>query len=403
MNSAPALDHRATRFVAIRSWLQPGSVTFYALAIAIVTRIALAGAMWLSLRAIPRLPPYPGQFSDTFFPTHPFLDGWARWDAAHHILLAEHGYGPGNPSPHGGLGFFPLFAILIRGLVELVGAAATPANLATAALVIANLCFLAIVPLLANLTARAFGPEAGRNAAGLLCVAPFSFFFNAAYSESLFVLLVVASLTCADRGRWWVAASFAGLAAGTRLVGLGLVPALMLLAWRRRASLREIAGIAVISPSGALAWAAYCWWKFDNPLAYFDAQAEWGGWDEHVRFYVELFFTRPGDALRGDPRHMIILINVALALMFTAFIPSLWRRLNPGVALFSTLMIVAHFTFTWVSLGRYLLPAFGVFMLGGWYLTRLGGAGWVRDCLILGSSILLTCLALLYGHGFWVV
>ncbi|MGH2557902.1 MAG: mannosyltransferase family protein, partial [Thermomicrobiales bacterium] len=378
-------------------------VVVYALAIAIVSRIALAGVMWLSLRAIPRLPLYPAQYEDTFFPDHPALDGWARWDTAHYVNLALHGYSSDNPSPHDGLGFFPLYSLLMRGLVELTGAAPTPANLAFAGLVVANACFFVAVALLARCAADTFGAEASKNATLLLCVAPFSFFFNAAYTESLFLVLSLASLSAAARGRWWWAAAFAGLVTGARLVGLALPAALLFLAWRRRASPRDLLAVCLISPLGIAAFFAYTWLAHDNLFAYFDAQATWGGWDEHVRFYLDLFLTHPNEALRGDPRHLIIILNVALAALYLAFVPAIWRRLNPGIAAFSILLIVIQTAATWVSLGRYLLPAVGLYLVAGLMLTQPRCPPWVRDAVILGSTILLAALAVLYGHGFWVV
>ncbi|MGH2535278.1 MAG: mannosyltransferase family protein [Thermomicrobiales bacterium] len=392
-----------------RRWLESprallrDPVVVYALAIALVSRIALAGVMWLSLRAIPRLPLYPAQYDDNFFPDHPSLDGWARWDTAHYVNLALHGYGSDNPSPHGGLGFFPLYSLLMRGLVEVTGAAATPANLALAGLVVANICFFVAVAFLARLAADHFGAEAGKNAALLLCVAPLSFFFNAAYTESLFLVLSLASLTAASRGRWWWAAAIAGIVTGTRLVGLALPAALLFFAWRRRTSFRDLIAICLISPLGIAAFFAYTWLAHDNLFAYFDAQSTWGGWDEHVRFYADLFLTRPNEALRGDPRHLIIIFNVALAALYLAFVPAIWRRLNPGIALFSILLIVIQTAFTWVSLGRYLLPAVGLYLVVGLLLTQTRYPPWVRDAVVIASTILMAALAVLYGHGFWVV
>lgn len=400
---ASALRSSARRWLAWPAALLRDPVVGYALAVALISRVALAGVMWLSLRAVPRLPLYPAQYEDTYFPDHPALDGWARWDAAHYVNLALHGYGPENPSPHGGLGFFPLYSLLMRGLVELTGAAVTPANLAFAGLVIANVCFFVAVALLARLAADAGGMEAGRHAALLLCVAPFGFFFNAAYTESLFLVLSLASLTAAARGRWWWAAAIAAPVTATRLVGLALPAALLFLAWRRRSALRDLLAICVLSPLGIAAFFAYAWIEFDNLFAYFDAQATWGGWDEHVRFYADLFLTSPNEALRGDPRHLIILLNVALAIVCLAFVPAIWRRLDPGLAAFSILLVVVQTAVTWVSLGRYLLPAVGVYIVAGLMLTQPRWPPWVRDGIVVGSAILLAVLAVLYGHGFWVV
>jgi Mannosyltransferase (PIG-V) len=379
------------------------AVELAALALAATTRVALLLLVWMSLRIFPRWPLYPAQYPDTFFPNHPAIDGWARWDASHYVNLAQFGYGSDNPSPHGGLGFFPLYSMLMRGLVELFRVSPTPGHLAFAGIVIANVCFFLAVPLFARMATEQVGDAAARNAALLLLIVPFSFFFNAAYSESLFLLLSLLSLACARKNKWWWAAAFAGLASGTRLVGLALAPALLLLAWRRRASIRDLAAIAILSVSGLVAFFVYCAIAFDNLFAYFDAQATWGGWDDHVRFYAELFLRHPREALYGDPRHLIILTNLALAILFLAFVPMVWKQLDGATALFTTLLIVLQGAFTWVSLGRYILPAVGVYFVAGALLARPRWSGWPRDAVLVASTLLLGLLAVLYGHAFWVV
>lgn len=415
-----------------RAWAlpKPSALTWGALALAVVSRVGLAAISWLSLRVLPRLGPYPAQLPDDFFPGHPALDGWARWDTAHYVAVAGLGYGAAeSPSAHGGVGFFPLYPLLMRGAVALVGVEPSPGALALAGIVVANLCFLLAVPLLAHLTAARLGADAGRTAALLLCVAPLGFFFNAAYSESLFLLLVLGCFAIAGQGRWWGAAALAGLASGTRLVGLALLPALALLAYRRGARLRDLAGIGLLSPAGLLAYFAYLAVRVDDPLAYFAAQATWGGWDEHVRFYAELFLTRPGDALGGDPRHLVILLNLGIAAFSLALLPRVWRTLDPGIALFTTLLVVVQTAATWVSLGRYLLPAVGIWMVAGALFARppIHGAappsgpagdgstlasadapapawaGWARDAIIITSALLLGLLTVLFAHGFWLV
>ena len=388
---------------ATTGW-RPSALTIETLAIAAVTRVGLAFVAWLSLRALPRLGLYPAQLPDSFLPEHPAWDPWARWDTSHYVAIAQLGYGdPVSPSPDGGVGFFPLYPLLMRGLIELSGVAATPGALAVAGLILANLAFLVAVPMLARLTADQLGDDAGRQAALLLCVAPFGFFFNAAYSESLFLAISLGSLLLARGDRFWPAAILAALASATRLVGLALLPALLLLAWRRRAPRRELLTILIVSPLGALAYAAYLAWAVGDPFAYFRAQATWGDWNDHVRFYASLFLLHPRDALFGDPRHLIILLNVATGLLFLALLPRVWRLLDPGTALFTTLLVLVQGAATWVSLGRYVLPAFGVWIVAGALLTRPRWSGWPRDAIIAASAILLATLTVLFGHGFWVV
>jgi hypothetical protein len=339
-----------------------------ALVIAVTSRAALAGVVWFALRVLPRHAPYPVQLPDTFFPDHPALDGWARWDAAHYVAIAQVGYGADNPSPHGGVGFFPLYPLLMRGLVEAVGATPTSAHLALAGIAISNLCFLVAVALLARLGAARFGER-----------------------------------TVADGRRWWLAGVAAGLASGTRLVGLALAPALLLAAYRRGAKLPQLIATGALSISGTVAYFAYCAWRFNDLFAYFSAQSEWGGWDQHVRFYAELFFTHPRQALNGRPEDLIVALDLAIGLIFFAFIPRLWRMGVPAVALLSTLLVVVQGGFTWLSLGRYVLPAVGVYLAVALWLAGPRWSSWVRDALVVLSALLMGFLAVLYATGFWVV
>jgi Mannosyltransferase (PIG-V) len=363
----------------------------------------LAGIVWFAVRVVPRHAPYPEQLPDTFFPDRPLLDGWARWDAAHYVAIARLGYGADNPSPHGGVGFFPLYPLAMRGAVQVVRAAPTEANLAFAGIVISNVCFLGAVALLARLGAARFGERVGIEAALLLCVMPFGFFMNAAYSESLFLLLVLLALTFADSERWWLAGMMAGLASGTRLVGLALAPALLLAGYRRGARLSDLVATGALSVFGAVAYFVYCAWRFDDPFAYFDAQSEWGGWDEHVRYYAELFFVHPRQALTGRPEELIVALDLLVGLVFLAFLPRLWRMGVPEIALVSTLLVVVQGALTWLSLGRYVLPAVGVYFAVAVWLVGPRWAGWVRDVVVVGSALLMGFLGILYATGFWVV
>jgi hypothetical protein len=378
-------------------------VVGWALVLALVSRVALAIASWVSLRAFPRLPFYEGQYPDSFFPDNPSLDGWVRWDATHYINLARFGYGEGNPSPGEGWGFFPLYSLLMRGLTEGLFLPVTERNLALAGLVIANLCFIALVALLARWSANLFGDEAARSTMLLFCLSPFSFFLNTAYTESLFLLLVVATLMLAGNNKWIAAGAVAGLATATRLVGLALIPAILFLAYRRRISLLEALTAVGLSCYGVLAFGVYSAFETGNPFEYFSAQAEWGDWSDHVRYYAELFATNPREAIGGDPRHLVIILNVILFGIALAWLPAVWRRLDGATALYTTLIVVVQGAMTWVSLGRYLLPAVGIYLVAGRWLADPKRSPWTRDWIIAASTIALTTLLILYAHGFWVV
>lgn len=379
-------------------------LVLHAVLLAAVSRAALFAVAWLGLRAVPRLSPYPAQLPDSFLPANPALDGWARWDAAHYVAVARYGYGdPASPSPDGGLGFFPVYPGLIRGLTELLRVEPTPGALAVSGLIVSNLAFLVAVALFASLASELLELQAAQTAVLLLVVSPFGLFFDAVYTESLFLLQIVGALLLARRGRWVLAGLVAGTASGTRLVGLALTAALLAGAWTRRVGPATLAAVAVTGVGGLAGFLAYTWWRFDDPLAYFHTQERWGGWDEHVRFYAELFATRPREALGGDPRHLVIVANVALALLFVALLPVVRRVADVPTTTLTVLLVVGQLAITWVSLGRYITPAVGVYLAGGVLLSGPRCPGWLRDGAVVAAAIALAALTLLHTHGFWVI
>jgi hypothetical protein len=373
------------------------------LILATVSRAMLAVLVWLTLRIIPKLPLYPAQLPDQFFPSNPALDGWARWDAAHYIAVARYGYGDtASPSPDGGVGFFPLYPLLVRLFGTVTGQGDSNAGLAVIGLLLSITFFLGSCVLFARLAHETLGLEGARFATALFLFAPFAFFYTAVYTESLFLLEVLAAIWFARREQWWKAAIVAGLASATRLVGLSVIAGVLWAAFRNRERLGKLFAMGLVGVSGLILFFAYLQYKVDDFLAYFNTQAKWGGWDDHVLFYARLFIHHPRQALQGDPRHLIIIGNVAIALLCLALVPTMLRRLDPATAMISTLLIVGQFLITWVSLGRYLLPAIGIYFAAAMILTGEGRQIW-RQTVLATSLMGLTGLTLLFAIGFWVV
>jgi len=167
--------------------------------------------------------------------------------------------------------------------------------------------------------------------------------------------------------------------------------------------LSDLIGSAALSVSGAIAYGVYCAWRFDDPLAYFSAQSEWGGWTEHVRFYAELFFVHPRQALTGRPEDLIVALDLLLGIVFLAFLPRLWRLGIPEIAILTTLFVIVQGAFTWLSLGRYVVPAIGVYFVAALVFATPRWSGWPRDLALIVSTLLLGFLSVLYATGFWVV
>src|SRR4029078_1546012 len=81
-------------------------------------------------------------------------------------------------------------------------------------------CFLAATALLAQLASEVLPNDDARFAVLFFASAPFAFFCTAAYTESLFVLEVVAAIWFSRKEQWWRAAIVAALASATPLGGL---------------------------------------------------------------------------------------------------------------------------------------------------------------------------------------
>jgi hypothetical protein len=291
----------------------------------------------------------------------------------------------------------------MRAVGAITGQGESSAGLAVIGIVISNACFLAAVWLFARLAAEMLPLDGARWAGRLFALAPFAYFYNAAYTESLFVLEILAAIWFARRDQWWRAALMAALASATRLVGLAVIGGLLYGAWRAGKRVPELVGLAAIGASGFVGFLLYLWVRFDDALAYFETQEEWGDWGDHVWFYVELFLTRPREAMGGDPRHLVIIGNVALALVCVAILPTVVRRLDPTIAAITVLLVLGQFAITWVSLGRYLMPAIGIYLAAALLVYRWPHRDWLRDGVLAGSAIIMTGLAILYAHGFWVI
>jgi Gpi18-like mannosyltransferase len=258
------------------------------------------------------------------------------------------------------------------------------------------------VPLFAQYAEKGFGTEVARLATILLIVSPFSLFFSASYTESLFLLLVVLTFVLAGNDRWVLAAVVVALATATRLTGVALIPALLLMAWKAKLPWRDLFRIAVISPLGILAFMVHTWRALDDPFAFLTVQSEWGGWNERWGQFLDVYLRSPREIFTGEHYYAVALLNLALFVLSIACLPSIWRRLDPGLALISTLIMVQGMT-SLISLGRYLLPAIGVYIVLAVVLVRPGWPSLIRQAGVICSVMLLTMLTILFAHDYWVI
>src|SRR6266536_3034671 len=168
-------------------------------------------------------------------------DIWARWDSVFFVRIAEHGY------DHTSAAFYPLYPTLVAGLGRVFFG-----HYVLAGIVVSLATALGSFVLLYRVAEERLGAEGARRTVLYLAIFPMALFLQAVYSESLYLLLVLAAFALAERNRFAGAGLVAGLAILTRAAGLALLPALALLAWQHRERLRSLAGIALAVPVAAV-------------------------------------------------------------------------------------------------------------------------------------------------------
>jgi hypothetical protein len=194
-------------------------------------------------------------------------------DAWFYRWIAISGYEAPSPAgtPKNTWAFFPLYPLLIRAFGG--GGAAFP----IVAMITSNAALL-----LALFAVAAAGRDLGltdeeaERAAWYIALFPTSYFFSLPMTESLFLLLSAGSFLAAARQRWWGAGIAGGLATATRVIGICLLPALLLLPFQRaqRPSRQQL--WILIVPVGLLAFVCFLYLRTGDPLAFVHAQTLWG-------------------------------------------------------------------------------------------------------------------------------
>jgi hypothetical protein len=198
------------------------------------------------------------------------LNPWGHWDGVWYIKIAVAGYAEAD----GSTAFFPLYPLLLR-----YGGVLFDGNLLVTGLVISLACFAGAMVLLYRLVREQFDARTAALAVTMISVIPTSLFFQAVYTESLFLLLSLACVLWSRHGRWRLAGLAALLATLTRSTGvLLLVPMAILYyeqrGWDVRRTDQHVANLLLV-PLGLLMWMTYLSLTFGRPLLFAVAQEEW--------------------------------------------------------------------------------------------------------------------------------
>lgn len=313
---------------------------------------------------------------------------YVQWDSGWYLSIVERGYTLNAPGEFANLVFFPLYPLLtkIAGVVLL-------GNYGMAGWLVSSAALVGACVVLSRLV-REFHPGVdARLVLVFLLLFPTAFFLNAVYTESLFLLLSVASLYYARKERWWVAGAIGILAGLTRVTGVLLV---LPLAWEYARtndfSFRKMARVDALATGlpalGILVFFLFHYVAFGNGLIFFELQRAWGRAftfnPDHFHFFSHPAVTNLG----------LDVTFVALGLAASLYVA--WRvRFSYGLYMVATIG-VALATGTMMSIGRYILVLFPMYIVFASIKNEYIRWGW-----LLLSALLFALYTILFVHGHW--
>jgi hypothetical protein len=382
------------------------------------TRAAIwAAALFALFVFVPNRHPRAARWDDPTL-THDLgavTDVWARWDSVWFLRIAEHGY---DAATGAASAFYPLYPAAVAVLGR-----AFFGHYVLAGIVISLAASFCAFLLLYELAEERLGADGARRAVLYLALFPFALFFQAVYSESLYLLLTIAAFVLAERRRFPAAGAVAGLALLTRPTGVALLPALAVLAWRERDRVKALAWLA-LAPLVFAAYPLYLWRADGDPWAFLRAQRLWsrhlspagplgGIWDglragwagieqfasgSHTRVYWTA--VRDTDPIRAATLNLECLAFLVLFVVLTVIA---WRRFGAPYGLFAALSLAIPLSVPserWplLSMPRFGLTIFPLFLA----LAVLGGRPRAHTAIVAVSSLLLGVSVVQWALWQWV-
>jgi Mannosyltransferase (PIG-V) len=351
-----------------------------------------------------------GPISDLLFGT------FAQWDSAWFIHIADHGYDSTQSSA-----FFPLYPLIVRGLASVLGSTVVAGTLVS---LVAGSIGVAVVHRIARVHLTR---EGAWDTVLLMALYPLAFVFTAVYSDGLFLALSAGSFLAAMQRRPVAAGVLGGLAVATRLVGLALLPALVVLLWPRGRTLRDLSNLVplVLLPLAVGLYGLYLRQHLGDAEAFVHAQgAFWnrrtptlgplsGLWDaltSGLHGIGELSRHLPTSS--GSPQGFVhrdqwAAWNVAQFVVLVAAVwltAVAWRRLGAAFGLYSAATLVVILSapadlVPLVSLPRFLLADFPLFLA---LATFTEGRPRLRLGLLCSFAAVGGMAALAFSHHAWV-
>lgn len=379
----------------------------------IVTRLMIVVVTYFSMVQIPMIT--VGERFWRYNPNNIIPDALLRWDSGWFLRIVHEGY-VSESTP-----FFPLYPLLMKVSSLITG------NSWTSGLWVSNIAFLIALVYLYAIAKHEFDDEVAGRTVFYLASAPAAFFFSTAYSESIFLLFLAASMYYAIQKKWLLAGIAGGLASATRLPGVLIAIFILLEAfwqqgirllpkpWSIRAQgallLADLKTLpkawkgilaGVFSASGLAGYMVFLWYKFGDPLMFLHAEQNWNkhislDWLPRLIQNIYGMHQPTGNIFSGKIGTIPYLMDSLAFLVFLPVVIIVLFKFRPSYAWFTFLsFLMPVVSGSPISMRRYVLGIIPCYLL----LAVWGKRPWV-DRTVIGISLPLQAfLLILFSH--WV-
>jgi len=353
---------------------------------AIVVRLLTLLLPWLTINLLfPQNQPVSFlQFTQT---------AWSRWDASHYLYLAQHWYTSFGDEANF-IVFFPLYPLVLKPIIFILG------NAAVSGIATSIILFLASIYYFYKLVAIDYSEKVAEYAVIALIIFPTSYFFNAPYTESLFLLIFSLSLYTARKEKWILAGILSGFGTVARPFGFLILPAIFT-EWflSKKRNWRKLPIIIFPTIFAGLSYLYLNYAVFGNPFEFQKILAT--HWQKYLMSPIASIIDSWRIAFSGGLTNYVVMVGWAESVTITLswiLIPFTFKYLRKSWAIFYTLSILLFSSTNFIlSTPRYLLsipPFFVLIALADKnYLFRI--IWWVT------SVALLFSLAILFARGQW--
>ncbi len=311
-----------------------------------------------------------------------FLEMRAHWDSVWYLRIVQEGYQyiPGQMSS---VVFFPLYPLMIWALSWLMSPLLAGWLISTVAMAIAIIFFYKLVQYL-------YPHLDPAEPIYLMLLFPMAFFFQAIYTESLYLALSIAFFYYLVKKNFLVAAMILVLASICRITGIFLLLPFAYEYWiTYKFKLYHRNSLALlIAPLGVIGYLGYLYVRFGEPLAFLKSEALWGRKFTFNAEHFDLFSPAAYANLSTDLLFLILGLTAGVILLLK------WRA-SFGLYILSTLLVCAA-TGTLMSINRYVLILFPIYILLASIKNKEIKLGWQ-----LVSTLLLAIYTLLFVNNYW--